>query len=84
MELKLATKEKDLRHTVTKDISWNEHINQTFSKANKLLGFIKSHCYTIRNKKTLTLLHKSLIKSHFSFTSQVWAPQSVIKNLLLT
>jgi len=34
-------------------------------------------------KKTLKLLYTSLIRSHFSFASQVWAPQSVIKNLLL-
>ena len=82
-ELKLVMKEKDLGLTVTKDLSWNEHITQTVSKTNKLLGFIKRHCYTVRNKNTLTLLYTSLIRSHFCFASQVWAPQSVIKNLLL-
>ena len=66
-----------------KDLSWNEHIIQTASKANKLLGFIKRHSYIIRSKKTLTLLYTSLIRSHFNFASQVWAPQSVIKNLFL-
>ena len=40
-KLKLLTKEKDLGLTVTKELSWNEHITQTVSKANKLLGFIK-------------------------------------------
>ena len=34
-------------------------------------------------KKTLTLIYTSLIRSHFRFASQVWTPQSVIKNLLL-
>ena len=80
-ELKLVTKEKDLGLIVTKDLSWNEHITQTVSKANKLLGFIKRHCYTVRNKRTLTLLYTSLIRSHFCFASQVWAPQSVIRDL---
>ncbi|XP_022806378.1 uncharacterized protein LOC111343455 [Stylophora pistillata] len=74
--INLVTKERDLGLTVTKDLTWNQHIIQTVSKANKLLGFIKRNCHTIQNEKTLTLLYSSLIRSHFSFASQVWAPQS--------
>ena len=33
-------------------------------------------------KQTLKLLYTSLIRSHFSFASQVWAPQSVIKKFI--
>ena len=55
-EMKLVTKEKDLGLTVTKDLSWNEHITRTVSKANKLLGFIKRHCYTVRNQKNSDII----------------------------
>ena len=75
-KLKLVTKKNDIQSLKT---SLGMNISTKLSQ--RQTNFIKRHCYTIRNKKTLTLLYKSLIRSHFSFASQVWAP--FIKNLLL-
>jgi hypothetical protein len=75
-------KEKDLALgvIVTKELNWNEHIKLIVSKANKMLGFLKRNCFVKMPKKTLTLLYNSLVRSHFCFASEVWAPQSTIKD----
>ena len=82
-ELEIVTKERDLGVIVTKELKWNEHIKLIVSKANKTLGFLKRSCFVKTPKKTLTLLYTSLVRSYFCFASEVWAPQSTIKDLLL-
>ena len=38
---------KDLAVTITKDLSWSNHISITVNKANKVLGSVK--CFSIIN-----------------------------------
>ena len=53
------------------------------SKANRMLDFLKRNCAGILDSKALKLLYLSLVRSHLSYCSQVWAPQSVVKDILL-
>ena len=48
-----------------------------------MLGFLKRNCAGILDSKALKLLYLSLVRSHLSYCSQVWAPQSVVKDILL-
>jgi hypothetical protein len=48
-----------------------------------MLGFLKRNCFVKMPKKTLTLLYTTLVRSHFCFASEVWTPQSTIKDILL-
>ena len=48
-----------------------------------MLGFIKRNCASVLNRKALKLLYLALVRSHFSFTSQVWGHQLVIVILIL-
>ena len=79
----MVNKEKDLGVTITKELTWNEHITLIVSKANKKLGFIKRNCLNILNTRTLTLLYTSLVRSYFCHASQVWAPQSIVNDLMI-
>ena len=53
------------------------------AKANRLLGFITRSCAGIAGSVALLRFYCSLVRSHFCYCSQLWAPQSVISNLFL-
>ncbi|CAB4008877.1 Hypothetical predicted protein [Paramuricea clavata] len=83
-ELEIVIKERDLGVTIAKELKWNEHIKLIVSKSNRMLGFLKRNCFVKMLKKTLTLLYTSLVRSHVCFAnSEVWAPQSTIRDILL-
>ena len=67
---------KDLGVMVTKDLRWSNHVRYVTSKANRMLGFIKSNCVGIINKDALKLLYVSLVHSYCCHCSQVWAPET--------
>ena len=46
------------------------------AKANRMLGFRKRNCAGIIGSTVLLRLYCSLVRSHFFFCSQLWAPQS--------
>lgn len=81
--VEMVAKEKDLGITITKDLTWNNHLKAIVSKANRKMGFIKRNCFALLNTKTLILLYTSLVRSYFCYASQVWAPQSIIQDLML-
>ena len=83
-ELEIVVKERDLGVIVCKDTNWVDlHLTAIVSKANRMLGFLKWNCAGILDSKALKLLYLSLVRSHLSYCSQVWALQSVVKDILL-
>ena len=66
--------EKDLDVHVSTNLSWNNHIDVIISKANKMLGMIKSTCTNQCDQKTLIIWYKSLVRSQLEYASQVWSP----------
>ena len=83
VELKCTSTQKDLGIHITSDLSWDKHIESITAKANRMLGFLKRNCSRILPKAALKTLYLALVRSHLGYCSQVWAPQSVIKNMLL-
>ena len=81
-ELKRVESQVHLGVTITRDLSWNLHIDTITAKANKLLGFLKRNCTKDMSMQSQKALYTALVKSHLGYCSQVWAPQSVIRNLL--
>ena len=53
------------------------------AKANRMLGFRKRNCAGIIGSTVLLRHYCSLVRSHFCFCSQLWAPQSSTSNLIL-
>ena len=49
----------------------------------RMLGFLKRNCAGILDSKDLKLLYLSLVRSHLSYCSQIWATQPIVKEIML-
>ena len=71
---------KDLGVSITKDMKWNQHVQDLSSKANKMLGFVKRTASGIHDKRVRKILYLTIVRSQLAYSSQVWAPQTVNKH----
>ena len=70
--------QKDRGILVCKNLKWNCHVLEAASKANRMLGFIRRSTLEVKIQSTRKALFKALVvMSNLSYSSQVWAPQSV-------
>ena len=67
---------KDLGVAISKDLSWDNHISITVSKANNLLGLIK--CFVgITHVNVFSTLYLSLVRPILEYAVPVWCPYLV-------
>ena len=73
---------KYLGVTITSDLNWNKHINQTAGKANQMLGFVKRNMRT-RSHNIKTKAYKALARPRLEYCASVWDPhtQSAIQKI---
>ena len=83
IDVEVVSTEKDLGVVIANETSWKDHILMIVAKGNRLLGFIRRSCAGIVGSVALLRLYCSLVRLHFCYCSQLWAPQSVISNLFL-
>ena len=83
INVEVVTAEKDLGIMIANDTSWKHHLVMIVAKAKRMLGFLKRNCAGIVGSTVLLRLYCSLVRSHFCFCSQLWAPQSSTSNLIL-
>ena len=74
--------QKDLGILVSESLKWSSHINNLISKANKMLGFVRRNCFYLANVNCRRRLYLTLVRSQFSHSSEVWAPQGPSSDLL--
>ena len=68
--------EKDLGiHTVPK-LTWTEHSNILYSKANQRLGMLKRNCVFVHNVQKRRTLFLAQVRSQFEHCPVVWQPHS--------
>ena len=67
---------KDLGVTITRDLSWGNHISLTVNKASKVLGSIKRSVGTA-NTNVFSMLYKSLVRPILEYAVPVWCPYLV-------
>ena len=72
-ELESVDKAKYLGVNISKDLSWNTHINNITASANRTLGFVKRNVQ-IKNKDIRTLAYNSLVRPQIEYGSAVWSP----------
>ena len=76
--LELVNSEKDLGVHINKSLTWTEHCNYLFSKANRNLGLLRRTCHFIKNTRQRRNLYLALIRSQFEHCSSVWSPSSKV------
>ena len=74
--LEYAPCEKDLGiHTVPK-LTWTEHSNILYSRANQRLGMLKRNCDFVQNIQKRRTLYLAQVRSQFEHCPVVWQPHS--------
>lgn len=69
--------QKDLGVLITPDLKWNHQVSAVCAKANRMLGFVRRSSIDMHDPRVRCTLYKTLVRSHFAYSSQVWSPQSV-------
>ena len=72
-ELESVDTAKYLGVTISKDLSWNTHISNITSTANKTLGFVERNVVT-KNKDIKTMAYNSCFPPQVEEVSAVWSP----------
>lgn len=73
-----VSSQKDLGVTISSDLSWNIHIHEQVTKANRLLGMVKRSTAQISDVNTRRTLYLTLVRSNLAYACQVWSPQNVV------
>ena len=64
---------KYLGITITKDLRWNQHINNITRKANNTLAFLKRNI-NINDTQVKSTAYKTLVRPSLEYASSVWDP----------
>lgn len=67
---------KDLGIIISNDLKWNDQINSTVNKANRILGLIKRSVGT-SNTAVFIKLYKTLVRPILEYATPVWSPYLV-------
>jgi hypothetical protein len=70
-----VTSAKYLGVTLTNDLSWNEHINNMCSKANKTLGFLRRNL-KIGSRRIKETAYKAYVRPILEYATTVWDPHT--------
>ena len=69
--------QKDLGVHFNSTLTWTEHNNFLYSKANKYLGLLKRTCHFVKNIQQRRSLYLALIRSQFEHCSSVWSSSNI-------
>ena len=61
---------------ISKDLSWNTHINRITNNANKSLGFLRRNIQT-RNSNIRQLAYKTIVRPQVEYATSVWSPHTL-------
>ena len=70
---------KYLGVTICKNLSWNSHIDNITTKANRTLGFVKRNIQT-KNKDIRTMAYNTLVRPQVEYASAVCSPHTKENN----
>ena len=76
-QLDTTDTERDLGLCVSSNLTWQTQVRQQVSKASRLLGYIRRNTMFVTDITPRRTLYLALVRSHFGYGSQIWAPQSI-------
>ena len=71
--LDTVVEEKDLGVIIDCDLSFESHLIEKISKANKVVGIIRRF-FSFLNAEMFLALYKALVRLHLEYANQVWSP----------
>ena len=77
-----ASTQSDLGILVSDILKWSPHIINIVAGSNRMLGFLRRNCFHLTDVHARRLLYLSLVRTHLSFGSEIWAPQGPSAGLL--
>ena len=69
--------QKDLGVLITPDLKWNHQVSAVYAKAKRMLGFVRRSSHNMSSPRIRCTLYKTLVRSQFAYSCQVWSPQCV-------
>ena len=75
--LELYAAEKDLGVWISKDLTWYKQVNEQFSRAHKLIGYLRRNTRFILRTDVRRTLYVALVRPHLGYATQIWTPQSI-------
>ena len=73
IKLESVPSAKYLGVDITKDLSWNTHINRITNKANQTLGFLRRNI-KVHSTQLKSVAYKTLVRPQLEYCSTVWSP----------
>ena len=73
--LEVVDSAKYLGVSISDDLSWNKHITNITTNANKSLGFIRRNIQT-KNENIREVAYKTLVRPQVEYASSVWSPHT--------
>ena len=77
MPITYVSSEKDLGVKFNSGLTWTDHCNFIYSKANRMLGLARRTCYFISNVSKKRSIYLALVRSQFEHCSPVWRPGNI-------
>ena len=74
-QLSKEDSEKDLGVTFTSKLNFEQHINSTVNKVNRIIGLVKRK-FSFMDKHLFLVLYKALIRSHLDYGNLVYYPNT--------
>ena len=74
-DVPVTTSHRDLGVMVSRDLSWSTHYDLICSKAYKMLYLIRRSFSSTSSASVKKRLYISLVRSNFSYCSQLWRPR---------
>ena len=68
--------ERDLGVTIHKSLKPSCHIAHCVKRANQMLGMIR-RSFQYKDRKTMLLLYKSMVRPHLEYAVQAWCPNKI-------
>jgi hypothetical protein len=72
--LETSEHERDLGVWISNNLTWQKQVLEQYSKANKLLGFVKRCTRNITSQSARRTLYLALVRSQVGHATQVWSP----------
>ena len=75
--IKRVASQKDLGVTISSDLKWTTHIENSVAKGSRMLGFLRRHISKDFDARTRRALYLTLVRPSVRYASEVWSPTSI-------